>query len=300
MIVAVLGANGQLGSDILRVISADPRRDQVLPLSRKDLDISNLEAIPAVLSKLRFEVLVNCTGYHKTDEVETHATEAMRINAHAVSAMAKSCKSQRARFVHISTDYVFDGNERQPYTETDSPRPINVYGTSKLLGESLALRGYPEATLVMRVASLFGVVGSSGKGGNFIETILRRGKETGEVRVVNDITMSPSCAAIVAGAILDALRQDAPPGIYHVVNSGSATWFEFAKQIVEEAGVPAEVIPVTSDEYPSVAIRPSYSVLNNHKISRIVGELPHWKDALRLYLMEKRVQLTAQSASGAG
>jgi len=299
MIVAVLGANGQLGSDILRVISADPRRDQALPLSRKDLDISNLEAIPTVLSKFRFDVLVNCTGYHKTDEVETHATEAIRINAHAISAIAKSCKSQRARFVQISTDYVFDGNTRQPYSETDQPRPINVYGASKLLGENLALRSYPDETLVVRVASLFGVAGSSGKGGNFIETILRHGKETGQVRVVNDITMSPTCTADAARAILDLLRQDAPPGIYHLANSGSATWFEFAKQIIEDAGVPATVVPVTSEEYPSVAIRPSYSVLNNDKISRIVGELPHWKDALHQYLTEKGLQLTAQSALGA-
>jgi dTDP-4-dehydrorhamnose reductase len=299
MIVAVLGANGQLGSDILRVSRAGSVCTDAVALCRNDLDVSDLDAIPIALSRHRFDVLVNCTGYHKTDEVETHATEAFRINAHAVAVLARACKSLRARFVHISTDYIFDGDSRQPYKETDHASPINVYGASKLLGERLALREYADGTLVMRVASLFGVAGSSGKGGNFIETILCRGKETGEVRVVNDITMSPTCTADVARAILAALQKDAPPGVYHVVNSGSATWFEFAKQIIEEAGVQARVVPLTSEQFPTVAPRPPYSVLDNHKVSQIVGQLPHWKDALRRYLMEKGHQQTAQSARGA-
>lgn len=297
MIIAVLGAKGQLGSDILRAASADSGRYQILCLGRNDLDISKLEAIPASLSQLRFNTLVNCTGYHKTDEVETHGAEAICINAHAVAALARVCNSRAARFVHISTDYVFDGENRRPYVETDAASPINVYGASKLLGEKLALRGHPDGTLVMRVASLFGVAGSSGKGGNFIETILRRGKETGEVRVVDDITMSPTSTADAARAILAALRQDAAPGIYHLVNSGAATWFEFAKQIIEEAGVQAKVIPVTSEEYPTAAARPTYSVLNNEKISQTVGELPHWKTALGRYLQEKgHVQAAAREA----
>jgi dTDP-4-dehydrorhamnose reductase len=297
MIVAILGANGQLGSDILRASAADPGRDRVLPLSRTDLDISNLEAIPAVLSRLEFDALVNCTGYHKTDEVETHATEAVCINSHAVGVIAKACKNRGARFVHISTDYVFDGENQRPYTETDAATPINVYGSSKLLGEKLALREYSEGTLILRVASLFGVAGSSGKGGNFIETILRRGKEVGEVRIVNDITMSPTSTAHAARAILAVLRHRALPGIYHLVNSGSATWYEFAKQIVDEAGINARVVPVTSEEYPTVARRPPQSALNNEKASKIVGEIPHWKAALRAYLREKGHISTAQSAA---
>src|SRR5712692_6885795 len=126
MIVAVLGANGQLGSDILRVSRAGSVCTDAVALCRNDLDVSDLDAIPAALSRHRFDVLVNCTGYHKTDEVETHATEAFRINAHAVAVLARACKSLRARFVHISTDYIFDGDSRQPYKETDHASPINV------------------------------------------------------------------------------------------------------------------------------------------------------------------------------
>jgi len=287
MIIAVAGANGQLGSDIVGAASAMGGALETLALTRRDLDVGDVDAIPSVLSKYKFDVLVNCTGYHKTDEVERHATEAFRINAHAVAAMAKACKARGARFVQISTDYVFDGQAGRPYSEADAVKPVNVYGASKLLGETLALREFAEGTLIARVASLFGVAGSSGKGGNFVETILRKAKETGEVRVVNDINMSPTYTADAARVILTLLKKEAPTGVYHVVNSGSATWFEFAKRIVEDAGVRASVIPTISNEYPTTAMRPHYTVMDNWKSSQIAGEIPHWKDALRRYLLAK-------------
>jgi dTDP-4-dehydrorhamnose reductase len=297
MIVAVLGANGQLGSDFVCAAQADNRGLEALPLFRKDLDVCDLRSISPALSRHRFDVLVNCTSYHKTDEVEEHASEAFRINAHAVGAMAKACKTLGARFVHISSDYVFDGGSRRPYTETDYASPLNVYGASKLLGEKFALREYGDGTLIVRVASLFGAAGSSGKGGNFVETILRRGREAGEVRVVDDITMSPTYTADAARVILTLLQNNAPPGIYHVVNAGSATWFEFARQILEEAGIQTKAVPLTSKEYPTVALRPAYTVLDNRKASQIVGEIPHWKQALRQYLLEKGHLRLAQPSS---
>lgn len=287
MIVAVIGANGQLGSDIVRIAAAQDGQFKTLALTRKDLDVRDLSAIVEVLSKQQFDVLVNCTSYHKTDEVEEHATEAFRINAHAVAAMAKLCKSRGTRFVQISTDYVFDGESKCPYSETDSASPVNVYGASKLLGEKLALREHAKGTVIARVASLFGIAGSSGKGGNFVEVILRKARETHEVRVVNDITVSPTSTADAAQMILTLLEKDVPAGIYHVVNSGSATWFEFARQIVEEAGVRAKVVPTTRTEYPTVATRPSYTVLDNLKASQTAGEIRHWKEALRGYLVDR-------------
>lgn len=286
MIVAVLGANGQLGSDLVRVAS-EFRGVETLAVTRKDLDVCQRAAIPEVLSAKRFDAVVNCTSYHKTDEVEERATEAFRINAHAVRGLAKVCKAKGARFIHLSTDYVFDGESSRPYLETDSASPVNVYGASKLLGEKFATREYPEGTLIARVASLFGVAGSSGKGGNFVETILRKAKETGEVRVVNDVTMSPTSTADAARVILKLMEKDAPAGTYHVVNSGVATWFEFAREIVEAGGVRAKVVPTTSAEYPTVAIRPAYTALDNRKAAEIVGAIPSWKDALERYLIEK-------------
>jgi dTDP-4-dehydrorhamnose reductase len=265
---------------------------EALALCRKDLDVCDLGTIPETLGKRRFDVLVNCTSYHKTDEVEDHATEAFRINAHSVAALAKACRLRGARFVHVSTDYVFDGESTRPYAETDYTSPLNVYGASKLLGEKLALREYGEGTLIARAASLFGVAGSSGKGGNFVEMILKKGKESGEVRVVNDITMSPTSTADAARAVLSLLRKNAGCGIYHVVNSGAATWYEFARQILEEAGIAAKVTPVTSGEYPTKALRPACTVLDNRKTAQIVGEIVDWKVALREYLTQKgHVQL---------
>jgi dTDP-4-dehydrorhamnose reductase len=249
----------------------------------------------------QFDVLINCTGYHKTDEVEAHATEAFRINAHAVGTLAKACKARGARIVQISTDYVFDGEGRRPYGEEDEASPLNVYGASKLLGEKLAQREHDDGTMIVRVASLFGVAGSSGKGGNFVETILKKGRESGEVRVVNDVTMSPTSTADTARAVLGLLRKNAGKGIYHVVNSGAATWFEFARQIIEEAGVAAKVVPVTSAEYPTAAVRPAYTVLDNTKASQIIGDTPHWKHALREYLIQKgHVQIAQIRSQGGG
>jgi dTDP-4-dehydrorhamnose reductase len=299
MIVAVLGANGQLGSDILR--AATGLGIETVPLCRKDLDVCELRAIPEVLEREQFDVLINCTGYHKTDEVETHATEAFRINAHAAGALARACKVRGAGFVQVSTDYVFDGGRRQPYVEEDEASPLNVYGASKLLGEKLAQREHRDGTIIVRVASLFGVAGSSGKGGNFVETILKKGKETGELRVVNDVSMSPTSTADAAKIILGLLLKNGGNGIYHVVNTGTATWFEFARQIIEEAGVAANVTPVTSEEYPTAAVRPAHTVLDNRKASQFTGEIPHWKDALREYLMQKgHVQHSHTRSVGGG
>jgi dTDP-4-dehydrorhamnose reductase len=287
MRVLILGANGQLGTDLLSGQQSRSRSTELVPLYRKDLDVSELESIPKVLANLQFDVLINCTGYHKTDEVEKHATEAVQINGHAVRILAQACSSARARFVHISTDYIFGGDSSRPYVEGDCPRPLNVYGASKLLGEDLALRGYGDGTLILRVASLFGVAGASGKGGNFVETILRVAKEKGQLRVVHDITMSPTGTAEAARIIWSLVENAAPPGVYHVVNSGQATWFEFACEILRQAGVHVPVTPVTGEESPAVAARPSYSVLENRKASSIVGTISSWEQALTQYLKAK-------------
>ena len=287
MRVLLLGANGQLGTDLLRVCKSYSADLELVPLHRNDLDVSNLDSIPTALSKYKFDVLINCTGYHKTDDVEGHATEAFLINAHAVRAMARVCRAAGARFVHISTDYVFGGESCRPYVETDCPHPLNVYGASKLMGENLALRECADSTLVLRVASLFGAAGASGKGGNFVETILRNAQKKDNLRVVNDIKMSPTGTEDVAHAVLSLLKKGAPSGIYHVVNSGQATWFEFASEIVRKAGIPAQVTPITSEEFPTPAVRPAYSVLDNRKAAAIVGEIPHWEGALARYLKKK-------------
>lgn len=285
MRLLLLGHNGQLGSDFKR--ACEGRGDiELVPVGRDRLDVSQTDTIGSILSGIAFDALVNCTSYHKTDEVERNASSAFAINTHAVREIAKACRAKRAKFFHISTDYVFDGIGTSPYSETDCIRPINVYGASKAMGETLGGLEHDDF-YTLRVASLFGVAGASGKGGNFVETMLRLAREKGEVRVVDDVTMSPTSTADVADMILRLIDRAASPGTYHAVNSGRATWYEFARAILESTGSSAKATALTSEQFPTVARRPAYSVLSNAKMCDTIGPVPDWQDALRRYLKQK-------------
>ena len=176
-----------------------------------------------------------------------------------------------------------DVERRSPLREDDPTAPLNVYGASKAMGETLA-RLASDDVVILRVASLFGVAGAGGKGGNFVETMIRVGREKGALRVVDDQTMSPTSTADVARVIVRMLTDGCAPGLYHVVNTGSATWFDFACEIIRRAGVEATVAPCATEEYPVRAVRPRYSVLDNTKVSVAFGAMPPWQDALDRYL----------------
>lgn len=288
MKVALIGANGQLGHDILAAHAADAAGLALTPLTRAAIDVADVAAIPDRLAGVAFDVLVNCTSYHRTDEAEDNASLAFTVNAHAVAAMAAHCAERGARFVHVSTDYVFGGDRgrQTPLCEEDATAPVNVYGASKAMGETLARLAHADA-LILRVASLFGIAGASGKGGNFVETMLRLGRERGRLKVVEDQIMSPTATADIATALLALLRRGADPGIYHVVNSGSASWHAFAGEIIRRAGIDAVVEPCSSAEFPTRAARPRYSALDNGKLAATVCPMPDWQDALQRYLVAK-------------
>ena len=288
MRVVLLGPNGQLGHDILRAHRNSGEPFDLLALARDTLDVAVPATVERVLASVAFDVLVNCTGYHKTDEVEDNATLAFAVNAHAVQAIAQACAARRARLLHVSTDYVFGGDvERdRPLREDDATAPVNVYGASKAMGETLA-RLASDNVVILRVASLFGTAGASGKGGNFVETMIRAGRERGALRVVDDQTMSPTATADVAGVVVRMLKDGCAPGLYHVVNAGSATWFEFACEIIRRTGVDATVTPCAASEYPARAARPRYSVLDNSRVSAAFGAMPPWQEALDRYLHAK-------------
>lgn len=281
----LLGSNGQLGHDIRRVHEAAGEPFALIPLTRAELDLSVPERVSRILGAFDFDVLVNCTGHHKTDEVEDNAGLAFAVNAHAVQAMARVCAAKRARLLNVSTDYVFGGDarNRQPLREDDPFAPVNVYGASKALGETLA-RLACDDVVILRVASLFGTAGSSGKGGNFVETAIRKGKAEGSLRVVEDQEMSPTATDDVARLMVRMLRSGCEPGLYHAVNGGAASWCDFAREIVRLSGIDATVTPCSSEDYPARAARPRYSVLDNAKVSAIFGAVPHWRDALDRYL----------------
>ena len=290
--VLLLGPNGQLGHDIREAHSSAGAPFDLLAVGRDRLDVSQPEAIARQLDDVQFDVLVNCTGYHRTDEAEDNAERAIAVNAHAVESMAKLCADKNARFLHISTDYVFGGDveRRQALREDDPVAPVNVYGASKALGETLARLAH-EDVLILRVASLFGVVGASGKGGNFVETMIRLGREGGRgdrmLRVVDDQIMSPTATADVADIAWHLLCMGCPPGTYHVVNSGVASWYEFATEIFRQTGLTVNIAPCSSTEYPTRAHRPLYSALDNAKIADAVGRLRSWQEALDAYLLAK-------------
>ena len=288
MKVVLLGPNGQLGADIRRCHEQADEPFQLLALGRDQLDVALPDVIEREFEGLDFDALVNCTGYHKTDEVEDNADLAVAVNARAVQSMAEVCARRRARLIHVSTDYVFGGDSgrTEPLTEVDPVAPVNVYGATKALGETLA-RLVHEDVVIVRVASLFGVAGASGKGGNFVETMIRVGVETGALRVVDDQMMSPTATADVARVVLRILVEGCAPGLYHVVNDGAASWFDFAREIIIRAGIDVTVTPCTSEEYSTRAARPRYSVLDNSKTSRDFGPLPAWQAALDGYLRAK-------------
>jgi dTDP-4-dehydrorhamnose reductase len=288
MRILLLGANGQLGSDFLRRMASEDQV-QTHALKREDLDVAETDRIAAKLLNSDFDVLLNTTGYHNTDEVESNAQIATEINAHAPLRLAEICAAKGARLVHISTDYVFGGQtDRSPLEEGAAPAPLNVYGATKLLGEALTLSSTADV-VVARVSSLFGIAGASGKGGNFVETMLRLAKEKGRLSVVNDQIMVPTATTDASEALWRLIRARAPAGIYHIVNSGQASWFEFAREITDRAGmaqVPVE--PVSTSQMPTRARRPPYSVLANHKLTRTIGwAMPDWRDALDRYLVAK-------------
>ena len=286
--VLLLGPGGQLGQDVRRAHARDGGAFDLVPLARDRLDVAVPGAVERVLGDLEFDVLVNATAYNLVDKAEDNAAPAFAVNAHAVQAMARVCAARGARLLHVSTDYVFGGDaaRTRPLREDAPTAPVNVYGASKAMGETLA-RFSCEDMVVLRVASLFGTAGSGGKGGNFVETIIRAGKEKGGLRVVDDQTMCPTATADVAQVVMRMLAEGCTPGIYHVVNEGAATWCDFAREIVRLAGVEAEVASCASREYPTPAMRPRYSVLDNTKVSTVFGAMPPWQEALERYLRAK-------------
>ena len=285
--VLLLGANGQLGQDIQQAHRAAGEPFALTTLDRAKLDVTS-EDFERRLTALSFDALVNCTGYHQTDEAEDNATPAFAVNAHAVQRMAQACARRNARLLHVSTDYVFGGDKerRIPLSEESHTAPVNVYGASKAMGETLAFLA-SERVVILRVASLFGVAGSRGKGGNFVETMLRVGGETGSLRVVSDQVMSPTATADVAEVLIELLREPGIFGIFHVVNSGIASWYDFACEIVRQSGIEAEVSPCASADWPTRALRPRFSALDSAKMAAWRGPTRTWQEALGDYLYRR-------------
>lgn len=281
MKIAIIGANGQMGSDIVRTFNTE-----VIPLTHADIDIEDFTSSKKTLKKVLPEVVINCAAYVRVDDAEEFPDKAFAVNALGARNIALICRDLNAILAHISTDYIFDGLKAQPYTENDIPNPLNVYGNSKLAGEYF-VRNTLEKHYIIRSSSLFGIAGASGKGGNFVETMIKKAHNNEEIRVVDDMIMSPTRTKDAAYAIRNILIKKLPFGIYHATNSGSCSWYEFAKAIFKILGINARLSPTKTDALQSKAKRPMYSPLVSIKLKKYGFEMESWESALRNYLLDK-------------
>lgn len=284
MHIVIIGATGQLGTDLQKALQGSFA--VITPLSRKDLDIRNSKQTQAVLTQLQPDVVIDCAAYTHTEGCEAFPEDAFAVNAIAVKTLAEVCRKIDSTLVYISTDYVFDGQKGQPYCEDDPPRPLNTYGISKLAGEFFAQS--VEKHYIIRVASLYGVAGSRGKGGNFVETMIQRARTESSLQVVSDIYMSPTYTQDAAMKIYELLQAGVPYGVYHVTNRGWCSWYEFAQAIFEILGLQPKLVPVRAADYPTKVRRPMFSALESRKLVQVgIEPLREWKEALRAYLKEK-------------
>ena len=277
MNILVTGANGQLGSE-LRKNSGDYPDDRFFFTDVAELDITDQQAVNDFFAKNRIQTVLNCAAYTAVDKAESDEPAATLINATAVGYLAKACNAADAKLIHISTDYVYDGCACKPYSEDHATAPVSAYGRSKLAGEEAASK-----SVVIRTSWLY-----SSFGNNFVKTMLRLGKERETLNVVFDQVGTPTYAADLARAIMEIAQNDSlQTGIFHYSNEGVCSWYDFACEIMQQAGLRCAVRPIETKDYPTPAARPYYSVLNKARIKAVYGlEISHWKDSLSRCLAE--------------
>ena len=274
--ILVTGSNGQLGSELKELAPFYPGFEFVF-LTRNELPLSDIAAIKKTVEAFSPQYIVNCAAYTAVDKAESERDQAFKVNAEAVGELAKVGAQIGAKFIHISTDYVFDGSRKLPLKEEDSVRPINVYGESKLAGEQAALSNNPDA-IIIRTSWVYSFYGK-----NFVKTMMRLMAEKESISVVNDQWGSPTYAADLAKAILQIIEWGTwYPGIYHFSNEGVITWFEFAGEIASQLQTACTVQPTTTANFPTPAKRPLYSVMDKSKISeRYHISAKPWKESLQ-------------------
>lgn len=281
--ILVTGSNGQLGKELRKLASAWPQYEFIF-LGREDLPIHHFEMVRQYFSVYHPAFLVNCAAYTAVDRAEQEKDLAMQVNGEAVGVLAAVCKENNCRFIHISTDYVFDGTARTPYREDAATSPQSVYGASKLEGERQALQLNRESVII-RTSWVYSEFGK-----NFVRTMIRLMQERDQLNVVNDQVGSPTYAADLAEAILQIIAApEWKPGIYHYSNEGIISWYEFAVAIREMTGAECRVNPITTAEYPTDAKRPAYSVLDKSKIRQAYPvKIKDWKVSLAVCLANLR------------
>jgi dTDP-4-dehydrorhamnose reductase len=275
--ILVTGSNGQLGSE-LKDLAPKYTNYNFVFTDLEQLDICNHIAVKQFITENNIKVIINCAAFTAVDKAEEQFEIADKINHFAVANFAQIAKENNIKLIHVSTDYVFDGNSHKPYSETDLPNPQSVYGKTKLDGEQAIQQIKPANAVIIRTSWVY-----SNYGNNFVKTMLRLAKERNELNVVADQIGTPTNAADLAKAILTILPKikNTNAELFHYSNEGVCSWYDFAKAIFEIKGVSIEVSPIESSKYPTPAKRPFYSVLNKNKIKEgFQLEVPYWRDSL--------------------
>ena len=283
MKILVIGKTGQLGQSINEIVSKMQSRDEFVFVGRDELDLSDKDGVVNYFENNNFDIILNCAAYTAVDKAESEIELADRINHLAIQIIATIANKQQIKLVHISTDYVFNGESDIPYIESDVVNPINIYGKTKLAGEQAVLETMLADATIIRTSWVY-----SEYGNNFVDTMLRLGKEQDEINVVSDQIGSPTYAGDLAMAILHIIQNEEflnsgqKTQIYHYSNEGSCSWFDFAKEIFELTNIQCTVNPITTEQYPTPAQRPKNSLMNKDKIAKTFGlNIPHWEVSLK-------------------
>jgi dTDP-4-dehydrorhamnose reductase len=280
----VIGANGQLGSDLCRAFG--DAGYGVAAFTHADVDVTDADAMHAALASVAPAVVINTAAMHHVEACEDDPVGAFAVNGLGARTVARAAAALDALAVHVSTDYVFDGTQGTPYVETDAPRPLSVYGITKLAGE-YAVRVATPRHLVVRCSGLYGTAACRAKGGlNFVRLMLKLARERGEVRVVTDEVVTPTYTRDLAIQMV-ALVESSLAGVVHATCQGECSWHDFAAAIFALAGQPVRLLPAVAADFPAKAPRPGYSVLDNARMRGAgIDQMPPWRESLRRYLAE--------------
>ena len=290
MKILVTGKNGQLGQSIKRLLDekcfANLSSFSFIFTGREELNFETLESIQSYFVRNDIDIIINCAAYTKVDQAEEDQIQANLINHNAVRELAKISKKSKIKLIHISTDFVFNGHKKEPYTEDDKTSPINIYGKTKLAGELAIISTMPFNSIIIRTGWVYSEFGN-----NFVKTILNLATKSNTLDIVSDQIGTPTYAYDLANLILQIvgsksfLENEKPTSIFHYSNEGKSSWYEFAKEVISISGINCNLNPIKAEDYPLPAERPKYSILSKKKISQEYAlNIHHWKDALKACL----------------
>jgi len=287
MKILVTGKNGQLGQSIKRLLDekcfANLSSFSFIFTGREELNLETLESIQSYFVRNDIDIIINCAAYTKVDQAEEDQIQANLINHNAVRELAKISKKSKIKLIHISTDFVFNGHKKEPYTEDDKTSPINIYGKTKLAGELAIISTMPFNSIIIRTGWVYSEFGN-----NFVKTILNLATKSNTLDIVSDQIGTPTYAYDLANLILQIvgsesfLENEKPTSIFHYSNEGKSSWYEFAKEVISISGINCHLNPINTEDYPLPVKRPKYSILSKKKISQEYAlSIPHWKNALK-------------------